>query len=236
VDLKGRLSNPLKIAETLAAQGAERIGGTSASVATTRIRPSDDLAEGPQEEKGRLSNPPQRRLSPTDLDDLLDAYRAGATINQLAAEFGIHRTTVAGHLDRHGVPRHSEQTAWDDDALRRAAELYATGSSLADIAHRFGVDAQPTGSDAQASPCDLGEVGHRQLTPNRSGAEHYRAREKGRSRVPLNGTWRTVESAALPRVMGWPVVLQSPDLIGSPRRFDGVRSLGASGPGDRMRC
>ena len=108
MDLKGRLSNPLQIAETLAAQGAERIGGTSASVATTRIRPFDDHAEGPREEKGRLSNPPQRRLSPTDLDDLLDAYRAGATINQLAAEFGIHRATVATHLDRQGVPRHSE--------------------------------------------------------------------------------------------------------------------------------
>lgn len=61
--------------------------------------------------KGRLSNPPQRRLSPTDLDDLIEAYQAGATISQLADEFGIHRTTVAGHLDRHGVPRHSQQTA-----------------------------------------------------------------------------------------------------------------------------
>jgi transposase-like protein len=142
VDLKGRLSNPLKIAETLAAKGSQRIGGSPEGLETARIRPSDDHAEGPREEKGRLSNPPQRRLSPTDLDDLLEAYRAGATISQLAVEFGIHRTTVASHLDRHGVPRHSEQTAWDDDALRRAAELYATGSSLADIAHRFGVDAQ----------------------------------------------------------------------------------------------
>ncbi len=91
---------------------------------------------------GRLSNPPQRLLSPADIDDLVNAYRAGATISQLAAEFGIHRTTVTGHLDRHGVPRRSEQTAWDDDILREAAELYATGLSLADLAHQFGVDAQ----------------------------------------------------------------------------------------------
>ena len=142
MDLKGRLSNPLEIVETLAAQRSEQIVGSSESVETARIRPSGDHAEGPQEEKGRLSNPPQPRLSPTDLDDLLEAYKAGATINQLAVEFGIHRTTVAGHLDRHGVPRHSELTVWDDDILRDAAEMYATGLSLTDVAHQFGIDAQ----------------------------------------------------------------------------------------------
>jgi hypothetical protein len=124
------------------AQGSERIGNSSASAETARFRPFDGLAEGPREERGRLSNPPQRRLSPTDIDDLLDAYRAGATINQLAVAFRVHRTTVAGHLDRSGVPRHSEQTAWDDEILKQAADLYATGLSLADVAHQFGVDAQ----------------------------------------------------------------------------------------------
>ncbi len=39
--------------------------------------------------QGRLSNPAQRRLSPTDIDDLLEAYRSGTTINQLAVDFGI---------------------------------------------------------------------------------------------------------------------------------------------------
>ena len=142
MDLKGRLSNPLEIAETLAAQRSERIVGSSESVETARIRPSGDHAEGPREDKGRLSNPPQRRLSPTDLDDLLEAYKAGATISQLAVEFSIHRTTVASHLDRHGVPRHSEQTAWDDEILTQAAELYASGLSLGGVADQFGIDAQ----------------------------------------------------------------------------------------------
>ena len=73
---------------------------------------------------------------------MISAYQAGATISQLAVDFGIHRTTVAGHIDRHGVPRHSELTVWDDSILREAAELYAAGSSLADVAHQFGVDAQ----------------------------------------------------------------------------------------------
>ena len=142
VDLKGRLSNPLDIPETLAAQGSQLIDDPNEALEIARNEGHDDPSVGPRQEKGRLSNPPQRLLSPIDLDNLLDAYQGGATINQLAVEFGIHRTTVAGHLDRHGVPRHSEQTAWDDEILRQAAELYTTGLSLADVAHRFGVDAQ----------------------------------------------------------------------------------------------
>ena len=92
--------------------------------------------------QGRLSNPAQRRLSPTDIDDLISAYQAGTTISQLAAENGVHRTTVAGHLDRHRVARHNEQRAWDDEILNQAADVYATGRSLADVADQFGVDAQ----------------------------------------------------------------------------------------------
>ena len=142
MDLKGRLSNPLDIAQIPVAQGPERVADPSEGLETAHIRTSDDHSEGPREEKGRLSNPSQRRLSPTDIDDLVEAYQAGATISQLAVEFGIHRTTVAGHLDRKGVPRRSEATVWDDNALREAAELYATGLSLADVANRFGIDAQ----------------------------------------------------------------------------------------------
>ncbi len=78
--------------------------------------------------QGRHSNPPQRGLSPADIDDLIAAYQAGGSINTLAVEFGIHRTTVTGHLDRHGVPRHLEQTEWDAEILTEAAELYAAGS------------------------------------------------------------------------------------------------------------
>ena len=63
-------------------------------------------------------------------------------MTQLAADFGIHRTTVAGHLDRHDVPRHHDQTPWDDITLRRAADLYATGPSLAEVADRYDIDAQ----------------------------------------------------------------------------------------------
>ena len=142
MDLEGRPSNPLDIAETPSPQGSEPIVGSSEGGETTQIRPSNDHAEVPREEKGRHSNPAQRRLSPATVDDIVEAYRAGATISQFAVEFGIHRTTVAGHLDRRGIPRHNDHTAWGDGLLRQAAELYATGLSLADVAQQFGIDAQ----------------------------------------------------------------------------------------------
>lgn len=94
---------------------------------------------GPQ---GTASKPAQRRLSPTDVDDLIAAHRAGTTISQLAADRTIHRTTVAAHLDRHEAPRHHDRTAGDDDILKKAAEMDAAGRSLADVANRFGVDGQ----------------------------------------------------------------------------------------------
>ena len=124
------------------AQRSQPIGSTRERAGIARNEGSDDPADSPREEKGRLSNPTQQRLSPSNIADLIAAYDAGATISQLAAEFGIHRTTVAARLDRHQVPRHRERSAWDDDTLNEAAELYATGLSLADVAHQFGIDAQ----------------------------------------------------------------------------------------------
>lgn len=92
--------------------------------------------------KGRLSNPPQQRLSPNGIDDLISAYQAGATISQLAARYGIHRTTVTALLDQHQIPRHSARTNWGDDELRKAAEQYGSGKSLAGVASGYGIDAQ----------------------------------------------------------------------------------------------
>ena len=57
--------------------------------------------------------------------------------------------------------RHSEQTAWDNEILKQAAELYATGMSQADVADQFGVDAQtrrqptPTSRRHRATPTRL---------------------------------------------------------------------------------
>jgi predicted DNA-binding protein YlxM (UPF0122 family) len=44
-----------------------------------------------------------RRLSDEQLASLIDSYVDGATMNDLAELYKIHRTTVSLHLKRQGV-------------------------------------------------------------------------------------------------------------------------------------
>jgi lambda repressor-like predicted transcriptional regulator len=146
VDLAGRLSNPLEIAEALVAQGSESISKLRDSTKDVQNDASHDQTAGALDPRGQLSNPAQRRLSPTDIGDLIAAYQAGASIRELAADFGVHRTTVAAHLDLNRIRRLHALTDWADDTLREAAELYKTGSSLADVAARYGIDPKTVAS------------------------------------------------------------------------------------------
>jgi hypothetical protein len=68
---------------------------------------------------------------------MIDAYQAGATIQQVADEFGFHRETVSAALEREGVARrYHERRAVD---LDQADELHAAGLSLTVIAEMLGV-------------------------------------------------------------------------------------------------
>jgi hypothetical protein len=63
------------------------------------------------------------------------AYKAGNPINELAAQFGIHRATVMAILNRLGVePR---QRGLTDEQVAEACRLYPEGWSLARLAERF---------------------------------------------------------------------------------------------------
>jgi DNA-directed RNA polymerase specialized sigma24 family protein len=44
-----------------------------------------------------------RKLSSDEVDVLVERYRSGATMMELAELFNIHRTTVSAHLRRAGV-------------------------------------------------------------------------------------------------------------------------------------
>lgn len=71
---------------------------------------------------------------------MVAAYRAGASVEELAERFGVHRTTAVAHLRLRQVQRRAAFTAWDHDDLSAAAAHYASGASLASVAARFGVD------------------------------------------------------------------------------------------------
>lgn len=81
----------------------------------------------------------QIRLSPTDVDRLIEARGQGTTVNQLAELFGVHRTTVLAHLNQADIePRTGVVTR----RLDAACELYKAGWSLARIGREFDVNAE----------------------------------------------------------------------------------------------
>jgi len=68
----------------------------------------------------------------------LSAYVDWKTLEALAEQFDVARTTVIAILERHEVPRRYRLLA--GETLRQAAELYAEGWSLASLGECFDGD------------------------------------------------------------------------------------------------
>lgn len=82
----------------------------------------------------------QRRLTPDELTRVAERYIAGATVYELAAEFGCHRATIAERLKLAGVTmRHQPTTTEQVDEIVR---LYESGLSMAKVAEQVGVSAR----------------------------------------------------------------------------------------------
>ena len=139
VDLWGRLSNPNDTVETLAGQGSRASRGSLDTASEGPNRTSEPSGEAVPEERGRLSNPVQRRLSQGEIKQLIHRYREGASIDGLARRYGIHRTTVIHHLDQAGVARRRVVRKMTDESVAVAAAQYGQGASLAVVADAFGV-------------------------------------------------------------------------------------------------
>jgi len=61
-------------------------------------------------------------------------------MSEVAARFGIHRTTVASILRRHSEPLRRQGLSVDQVLL--GSQLYAEGLSLERVADRFACDAE----------------------------------------------------------------------------------------------
>ncbi len=77
------------------------------------------------------------QLQATEIDDLVVQYKAGATVRQLAAKFGVHRATVGKHLEARGVD--TRQPLLSPEAVKEAAGQYQAGAILEDLATRYHV-------------------------------------------------------------------------------------------------
>ncbi len=79
-------------------------------------------------------------LTGAEVDELVAAYEAGATLRGLAKQFHIHRLTADAHLARRGVPVRG--AGLDSVQAKEAARLYQAGWTLLQLSRRFEVDAQ----------------------------------------------------------------------------------------------
>jgi lambda repressor-like predicted transcriptional regulator len=75
----------------------------------------------------------------TEVAELSKEYeQGGASVKELAQQFGIHRVTVTAHLHRNGVEFRRSGIAQED--ILTAARLYDQGWSLMKLGAKYGVD------------------------------------------------------------------------------------------------
>jgi AraC-like DNA-binding protein len=80
----------------------------------------------------------QRRLDSAAIARLVQRYVDGSAIKDLAAEFGVHRTTITTLLRRaHIEPR---QVGLKEGQVQEACALYRDGWSAARLGEQSGVD------------------------------------------------------------------------------------------------
>jgi hypothetical protein len=77
----------------------------------------------------------QTRLSLSRRAELLADYEAGAPVQAIAAKFRVHRATVFEVVRRAGLPGRDPGLSAEDRS--RAATLYATGLTLAQVAQQM---------------------------------------------------------------------------------------------------
>lgn len=96
-----------------------------------------DASSGPKTD----APPMLRQLKPAEVDEIVRLYEADAdrTPEQLAAHFGVHRTTVTYHLRRRGVTIRPRVPAMSAEDIETAARLYRSGSPLSQLSAKFQV-------------------------------------------------------------------------------------------------
>jgi hypothetical protein len=108
--------------------------------AAARLRLVRTMAETPRpaERPKRHRRQFQRRLSVTEVAELIKEYEQQASVKELAQRFGIHRLTVTALLRRHGAEL--RRTGLAREEVPEAALLYHRGWSLAKLGTMYGVD------------------------------------------------------------------------------------------------
>jgi DNA-binding CsgD family transcriptional regulator len=100
----------------------------------------------PKNVAGRSSRPrPKmlscRRLTDEESERLVQAYRNGATLQDLVTLFEVSQSTVLAHLDRHGVARR-QPVGLSPEQVKNATRLYESGLNLKQVGAKLGFDSK----------------------------------------------------------------------------------------------
>jgi hypothetical protein len=82
----------------------------------------------------------QRRMTRSEVDNVVDLYATGINARQLAATFGINRATALQHLQRRDVPSRATVRKLTDELLAAAARRYRAGEPMAELCSDLGIN------------------------------------------------------------------------------------------------
>ena len=89
---------------------------------------------------GHPTKPVQRRPSPSEVAAVATEYQQGRSLDDLAREFGVHRRTVADHLERLGIARRVNLPKLTRRGVERAISQDQAGDSPATVGKALSVD------------------------------------------------------------------------------------------------
>lgn len=106
----------------------------------------------------------QVRLTTEQVDELVDAYQAGASWSELSVQFGIGKTTVWAHLRRQEVPKRKFHKLHGAE-FDKLVERYAAGVSMRSLAEEFGVSREAVRSALVDAGVEVRTPGRRASEP-----------------------------------------------------------------------
>ena len=124
--------------------------GCLQGVSTAGFRPDSGLS-GPVVR--RIENL-QTLLTASEVDRLVDDYLAGASVNELAERYGVHRATVSAHPTQRGVTRRQPGLGVEEAA--EAVKLHLGGVSMRAIAQCMGVGRKAVRRALVEAKCNRG--------------------------------------------------------------------------------
>lgn len=126
---KSRSQTPVKLLHN-----HDVLASSGISINTT----NNDLNEGLTERTINKLIQYQKRLSNQEIDQIVEDYKSGLNIYQLAKQYRCHRTTISYHIKEQGIRMRNRPLS--EAQIDEAVKLYESGSSCLKIGKIIGVD------------------------------------------------------------------------------------------------